>query len=216
MHPEMSTRNTITASIALLEMSLPQEGPIDWIETASMGAWAIVASSSLTLATNFALLVIADDASTSMLILPVWRLVSVTIVDWSSNGLILPRSARTVATDAVDGTSQTVPPLKSMLKFSPLTNKCDQPDGYDGAGQREPVAPTVYEVVMGLPSVEPRERAAADRPVEGAARGMLRCRGHWLSMFIGLVHRHPGHGSRSGTQPRRPKTSGRSRPRAGV
>ena len=96
---------------------------MDWIETASIGVWAIVASSSLTSATSVALPVIVDDASTSMLTFPVWRFVSVTIVDWSSDELILPRSARTVATDAVVGTSQTVPPLKSMLKFSPLTTK---------------------------------------------------------------------------------------------
>src|ERR1700678_1135330 len=123
MHIEMSTRNTITALIALSEMSLPQDGPMDSIETVSTGVWAIAASSLLTSATSFASLVIVDDASTSMLTLPVWRFVSVTIVDWSSVELILPRSARTVATDAVVGTSQTVPPLKSMLKFSPLTNK---------------------------------------------------------------------------------------------
>ena len=120
---EMSTRNTITALIAFSEMSLPQDGPMDSIETESTGVWAIVASSLLTLATSFASPVIVDDASTSMLTLPVWRFVSVTIVDWSSVELILPRSARTVATDAVVGTSQTVPPLKSILKFSPLTNK---------------------------------------------------------------------------------------------
>ena len=119
----MSTRNTITALIAFSEMSLPQDGPMDSIETESTGVWAIVASSLLTLATSFASPVIVDDASTSMLTLPVWRFVSVTIVDWSSVELILPRSARTVATDAVVGTSQTVPPLKSILKFSPLTNK---------------------------------------------------------------------------------------------
>src|SRR5579863_10001226 len=123
MHMEISTRNTITALIALSEMLLPQDGPMDWIETLSTEVWAIFASSLLTSATSLAFPVIVDAASTSMLTFPVWRFVSVTIGDWATNGLILLRSARTVATDAVVGTSQTVPPLKSMLKFSPLTAK---------------------------------------------------------------------------------------------
>ena len=100
---------------------------MDWIETESTEVWAIAASSLLTSATSFELPVSVDAASTSMLTFPVWRFVSVTIGDWATNGLIRLRSARTVATDAVVGTSQTVPPLKSMLKFSPLTPSAMSP-----------------------------------------------------------------------------------------
>jgi hypothetical protein len=96
-------------------------------ETSSVGTPPILASSAVTASISTVLPVMSPGAWTWMLVCPVVRLVNWVIWACESSGLIPPKSALTSATVAVVGTCQTTPPLKSMLKFRPLTPRATMP-----------------------------------------------------------------------------------------
>ena len=126
---EISTRNTTTASMALLVISLPHEGPMALSETWSVGdAWLSCASWSVTALISVVLPVMSPGAWTSMLVCTggvVGQLGDLSLGEERVD--LAQRPLRTSATDAVVGTCQTTPPLKSMLKLRPLTPRATMP-----------------------------------------------------------------------------------------
>ena len=121
MYNVTRTRKMITASMALLVMSAPQDGPI-WSSCTSLtdtpAIWASAVVTLLTVATSPVSLA---AASTLMVRLPVSVLVRSWTTDWAIVGPTAPMAARASATDFSVCTCQTVPPLKSMEKLSPRT-----------------------------------------------------------------------------------------------
>ena len=130
----------MTASTALFVMSLPHDGPTALRVTWSLGTWPILASSLVTgLDERLLLVVVAGglDLDVDLARLAVGELGIGGLAERSADRA---QVARTVVTDAVVGTSQTVPPRKSMLKLSPRTPSGNKADRDDGTRDGEPVS----------------------------------------------------------------------------